>query len=161
MKNTCTLLVLLSILCQSTLYSSDNNLSLQLAIEPSLQSALRVLKDTTTPVELDPILIALYNNVKTGAISKNVAIQKINGIKAAVEEYKSEKYPTIPEIVKNQIQPALNKINVTLEILTKWGAWDYIKLISKGCAYFTVISLASIFVILNTIPMGCCGGDDL
>ncbi len=95
------------------------------AIAPSLQNAKSVLQNPMISAELDPVLNGLLGAVQNGTISKQAALNIINDIKNAVEAYKSKQYSnswlswfvSTPKIVKDTVQPALDKVNNAIAAL--------------------------------------------
>ena len=149
MKNNYILLALLPILFQGALYASDINQ----VIHQQLLSARKAM-NSHVKSELDAVLPALLESVQTGAITKNAAIENLKAIKVALETYKSEQYPTYwsryfgltPEIVKNQIQPALDKVNNALTTLTAWTTSSYIKAGTAAILATTAIAVSGVAI---------------
>ncbi len=101
------------------------------AIEPSLQSARGLLtKSSLISAELEPILEGLIVYVKDGIITKEAAINRLQAIKNALVAYKNRQYSnpwlswfvSTPEIVKNKIQPAIDKVDAAI-VLLNGNAW--------------------------------------
>ena len=113
-----------TLIFQGDIHCEDYNADLNKAIQEQLISARKVMQSKTV-VEFDPILKTLVSFSQKGKIEKAAAIVRIKSIKAALEKYKSEQYPTYwskwfgstPEIVKNQINPALAKVENALKLL--------------------------------------------
>ncbi len=118
------IVALLPILLQGTmLQASEANL--YQVIEPSLQRARSFLKNPMIPLQLEPVLDELIMYVQQGKIHKNLAVNLINDIKKALESYKNKQYSNFwlswfvstPQIVKDKVQPALDKVNSALSVL--------------------------------------------
>ena len=103
---------------------------MRILIKQSFLSCVAVqiaMNNVHVPLELDPILKTLLSYVKAGAITKRIAIQKIEAIKTALEKYKAKQYTAMwprllcstPEIVKEKIDPAIEKVNSALVILKR------------------------------------------
>ena len=153
MKKNYILLAVLPILFQGTLYCADTYENIDQVIMPQLQ-AVRAIMRNNVNLELDAVLPALLIYAQKGNVEKAAAIIQTNVIKVALENYKAKQYPdywpqwmcSTPEIVKNQINPALNKVDKVLAALTKRTPYDYAKLAGKSVApSLALLTLMAVF----------------
>ena len=145
------IVALLPILFQSALYGADlNNM-----IRTELENA-RGLVNRNTVLELDPVLHALVHYAKKSDSNSVKAINKIKDIKNALLQYRSEQYTSNwynicsyfksnPEIVTNEIDPAIKKVNATLKTLqSNASIYGYVK--AAALVAFVVLIGTAIYV---------------
>ena len=112
------LLALVPVLFHGALHSSELNQVMQ----PGLQNIYQLLKQQIHLHDLDSALNGLLDAVKNGTVGKDAAIAKVEELQKALKNYKAKQYPSYfmsffvstPNVVKNEIQPALDKVNKAL-----------------------------------------------
>ncbi len=120
------ILALMPILLQNALLQSSDA-EFDAAIAPSLQNAKFLLQNPMIPTELDAVVNGLVECMKKGSISKKVTGNALEKIHDALLAYKNKQYSNTwqwffgqtPEIVKNKIQPALDKVTNAINIVEK------------------------------------------
>ena len=140
------IVALLPMLFQGAVYGADLNS----VIKSELGNARNIMDDMKLPLELDPILKTLVSFSQRGKVEKSVAIGQIKSIKIALEKYRSQQdlswiswfRGATPQIVKNQIDPALVKVNKVLAIVTRWTTSDYVWAGGTTAATAATIALA-------------------
>ena len=148
------ILVLLIAGFQEASYSADLDKKLNQAIMPELKSAQMLLKMSIKP-ELKMVVPALVAYGKMSNINKILAVGHMQSIKAALQKYKSKQYSiwyTIswafgsnPEIVTQQINPALEMVTNGLEDLN---------VVSYDSGYQIVPIIAIAFTAASVITAG-------
>ena len=148
------LLALVPVLFHGALHSSELNQVMQ----PGLQNIYQLLKQQIHLHDLDSALNGLLDAVKNGTVGKDAAIAKVEELQKALKNYKAKQYPSYfmsffvstPNVVKNEIQPALDKVNKALAELkasianTLYNlAWDpYVNL---GAGVLSVAATAAYY----------------
>ena len=147
------IMALLPLIFQGDMQCVDYNADLNKAIQQQLISARKAIDNVKLPLELDPILGALVSYARRGDSQSVEAINKMEKIGDALEQYKVDQYtswtwyfgPT-PAIVKDYIQPAIGRVVDNLKsIQTNAMSLGYkIALFVSGAALTALLSGAGL-----------------
>ena len=147
------IMALLPLIFQGDMQCVDYNADLNKAIQQQLISARKAIGNVKLPLELDRILLALVSYAKRGDNQSVEAINKMEKIGDALEQYKVDQYtswtwyfgPT-PAIVKDYIQPAIGRVVDNLKsIQTNAMSLGYkIALVASGAALTAILAGAGL-----------------